>query len=91
MKPANAAVARAAILKRIDGHLQQIAQWAGMQDYARAAHYQTKAEALIEILEVDDCRSSGGFDKARGQGSVPLGMKGLQVRRDWLASLPIAD
>lgn len=52
---------RGRILEDISECFQQMYQWVVSQpdEYAR---YAAKAEALIEILEVVDCGSVGGFD-----------------------------
>ena len=85
-------IQRAAILKRIDENMQQVRQWVDMAEYALAATYQAKAEALVEVLEIADCGSVGGFDTKRGQPSVSSvkGRDRLQMRIDWLKGLKIA-
>lgn len=50
MKPVNAMVARAGVEAAIARHEQQVAQWAGMADYERAAQYKAKAEVLQDLL-----------------------------------------
>lgn len=64
-KPVNLSPSRYVILETIQQNLQQIEQWArpGMEHYANAHKYQSHALALIELLEVNDCGSCGGFDK----------------------------
>lgn len=90
--PVSPTVQRDAVLKRIDENMQQVRQWSDLAEYALAATYQAKTEALVELLEIADCGSVGGFDKKRGQPGVS-GMKGrdrLQVRIDWLKGLKTA-
>ncbi len=54
-------VSRIRILNNIFEHFQQISQW--LPNHCdTAAKYTAKAEALIEVLEVVDCGSVGGFD-----------------------------
>jgi hypothetical protein len=55
-------ISRIVILTAIASHFQMASQFlAGNgSDYYK---YICKAEALIEILEIDDCGSVGGFDK----------------------------
>ncbi|MCP5004644.1 MAG: hypothetical protein GY941_12010 [Planctomycetes bacterium] len=56
------------ILERIHGHLESIDQWREVPSLsswaANVLEYAYKAESLIEVLEVADCGSIGGF----GQG-----------------------
>jgi hypothetical protein len=59
---------RLAILQTIFEHLQLVAQWMPNHlmgaDYSyRSIEYLQKAEALMELLEVHDCGSVGGFDE----------------------------
>ena len=51
------------ILTQIESNLDAVDQWAGHLD--RQLHYQTRAEVLIEMLEVKNCGSIGGFDKGQ--------------------------
>lgn len=58
---------RLTILQEIFECFQQVTQWMPgidtSSDYCRGVTtYLNKAEALIEILEVNDCGSVGGFD-----------------------------
>ncbi len=58
---------RLTILQTIFEHLQLVAQWMPNQlsgaDYSHnCIEYLQKAEALMELLEVHDCGSIGGFD-----------------------------
>jgi hypothetical protein len=53
-------IERIDILNRAFGHFQQVTQW---PDSATGIKYMSKADALIEVLEVIDCGSIGGFDK----------------------------
>ena len=54
-------VSRGLILQSIFDDFQQITQW--NDDYVGRLEYTHKAEALIEVLEITDCGSVGGFDK----------------------------
>lgn len=51
---------RLMILQSIFEHFQQMTQWLDSPD--NYAEYSHKAEALIQVLEVADCGSVGGFD-----------------------------
>jgi hypothetical protein len=52
---------RIQILNHIFSHFQQITQW--LPDNINIAlEYMFKAESMIELLEVGDCGSIGGFD-----------------------------
>lgn len=54
-------VTRIQILNHIFEHFQQISQWLP-DNCDTAAKYSAQAETLIEVLEVADCGSVGGFD-----------------------------
>lgn len=54
---------RNVILKRIKSCLDAENQWAKSRSYEIALKYNAKAEALIELLEIHDCGSTGGFDR----------------------------
>lgn len=54
---------RSVLLEWAYRHLCGMAQWAEMYSFERAHEYQQKAEAIIEVLEVADCGSVGGFDR----------------------------
>ncbi len=84
VKPVNPSIARATILKAARDAQAQVRQWSKSGDYARAAAYLAKQEALVQLLEVDDCGSTGGFDRLRKQLE---GMRGLDARLDWLEGL----
>lgn len=73
------AVARVTILRAIFEHFQQATQWLNdnPEYVARFPHYLSNAEALIELLEVEDCGSCGGFDpnnqmENRAEGSYSV-------------------
>lgn len=85
MKPVNQVIFRITILKNIKESLSAITQWSEMQHWENAAKYAAKAEALIELLEVDDCGSIGGFDAKRGQNRDRHWT--LTKRYDWLRNL----
>jgi hypothetical protein len=55
-------VSRIVILNSIFSQLQSAAQWISSQPN-EYSNYLKKAEALIELLEIEDCGSTGGFDK----------------------------
>lgn len=85
MKKVKESVSRKAILKRIKECLHLVEQWQEYSDWARCHEYSAQAAALIELLEIDDCGSVGGFDEARGQKSG--GCLTLEERFDWLRIL----
>jgi len=87
-KPVRPFVTRTAVLKAVRDNLLSIEQWVRMRHWDKAAEYAARAEALIELLEVDDCGSVGGFDKLRRQlESLGRGPRNLQQRMEWLAGL----
>ena len=49
------------ILNKIFSNFQQITQWIP-NNFSSASKYMFRSECLIEILEVEDCGSTGGFD-----------------------------
>ena len=71
------------ILQEIFSHFQQMTQWITTNpgNYCR---YFNQAMGLIELLEVEDCGSVGGFDK---QNPVKWGESGFQLYDRFLALL----
>lgn len=82
---------RAQILKSIRHHLDMVKQWtrhalefggskpsAAVYGFERCLEYSYKAEGLIELLEVNDCGSVGGYDNGH------TGTKDLEKRYLWL-------
>lgn len=54
------AISRLVVLQNIFDCFQQVTQWPALpENLAKHTH---KAESLIELLEVADCGSIGGFD-----------------------------
>lgn len=53
--------ARVIILQSIFEDFQQVSQWLPHQLY-KAVKYTAQAEGLIELMEIEDCGSVGGFD-----------------------------
>lgn len=56
-------ISRDTVLKSIGDHLAQIAQWAELHSYDFVVKDYLRAEALIQLLEIEDCGSYGGYDK----------------------------
>jgi len=69
---------RQTILDMIGDNFQSVIQWSGHADFGRCAKYSDKAEGLIELLEIHDCGSTGGFDEDQPTAS------NLFDRWDWL-------
>lgn len=86
MKPVSWYVLREVILNRIEELLKSRFSWHQRGDFTNALIYHTQAQALVELLEIDDCRSYGGYDKSRDQPP----MKSVDDRYNWLRSLPDA-
>ena len=77
--PGNTSVPRDVILERAGDHLQGVVQWSGNPSWCEnVVEHHHKAEGLIEVLEVLDCGSVGGFDG----GQRPA--RTLFDRWDWL-------
>jgi hypothetical protein len=88
-------VSRETILNRIDGCLNN-----GWDRYPydinwirRYEWYLARAEALIELLEIEDCGSVGGFGKKRNKnGELSLQRddqpQDLKSRYLWLKNMP---
>jgi hypothetical protein len=75
---------RLEILQEIFEHFQQVTQWMPCvstdADYSNGVtKYLFKAEALVEMLEVTDCGSTGGFDAGQE-------CHGLYARFIWLVN-----
>lgn len=68
------------VLNQAGGNLGSIKQWILMQKYERAADHHHRAEALVELIEVLDCGSTGGFSEGQNQA----GTQYLFNRWDWL-------
>lgn len=58
----NTGIPRLVVLQEIFELFGQVRQYAELRDYKFANDYQNRAESLIELLEVFDCGSLGGFD-----------------------------
>lgn len=66
------------LLKEVEQLMQQVKQWEHVRETGWAANYMEyicQLKALVELLEVADCGSTGGFGK--GQGYADL------RRSDW--------
>jgi hypothetical protein len=86
----NPTISRETILKRIESCLESVEDWAERTEFHdgnldSAYNYQCQALALIELLEVDDCGSCGGYDARRGQPQYSR--RTLKSRYEWLKSL----
>ncbi len=86
-KPINTSISRQTILDAIGDNIDRVDQWKKMDCYGRCAKYEARADVLISLLEVDDCRSHGGYDTARGQHPPSQGMEGIRQRYEWLKSI----
>jgi len=74
-------ITRKTILIQIGEHLTSMNQWALYENYDYASKYANKAESLIELLEVYDCGSVGGYDE--GQHEL-MPHASLHQRYSWL-------
>lgn len=81
---------RIMILQEIFEHFQQVTQWVP-GEFCHADHssgvltYLNKAEALIEVLEICDCGSTGGFDPKMPTELIRGGLS-LYERFLWLVN-----
>ena len=77
---------RKKILEQIDRYLKQVEQHHKSQSFAYALKYHAKAEALIELLEGQDCGSYGGYDRDDPNCGKYYGdsMQTLKSRFQWL-------
>jgi hypothetical protein len=66
------------VLDEIASNLENANAWAVHKNWSNAAKYSLKAEALIELLEVHNCGSIGGFDNGQKPNST------LEERWEWL-------
>lgn len=85
-------VAYEAILKTAESRLEASEQWNepdnGHEWMANALHYMSEATALIELLEVHNCGSIGGFDSARGHSQQDgENYASLRSRLRWLKEM----
>jgi hypothetical protein len=74
---------RITILQAIFSHFQQMTQWITTSP-GNYSKYFNKAESLIELLEIHDCGSVGGFDK---KSPVKWGESGMHLYDRFLALL----
>lgn len=78
---------RTEVLKRIRDELNSMKQWqsspANVDFVVNAARYAQKAEGLIELLEIHDCGSVGGF------GNGHTGSHDLETRYLWLTEVKV--
>lgn len=58
-------VSKAEILGDIDSHMESMGDDAESGDFKGASKYQNMATSLVELLEVHNCGSVGGFDKGQ--------------------------
>jgi hypothetical protein len=87
-------VSRNAILTEIREHLDAVRSWGKFDDPSNSYKYYIKAEALIELLETQDCGSVGGFGKRIGpkgeiqeQHNIQRYTYTLENRYRWLAEM----
>lgn len=73
-------ITRESILGTIEDNLETRDQWKESESWSNVLQYHNQAEALIELLEVSDCGSSGGFDK----GQTEDHRRNLWARFNWL-------
>ena len=73
------------ILDRTGDHFQQILQWSESHNFDNCFENQKQAETLIELVEIEDCGSTGGFGKTQPEG------QDLFQRWDWLYRKYIGD
>jgi hypothetical protein len=50
------------ILDEIKRCLDQVEQWAGMNEYRHAHEYSVRGKTLVELLEIERCGNTGGYD-----------------------------
>jgi hypothetical protein len=59
-------------------HLNAIEFWQKQEDWDRVVFYRAKLAALVELLEIYDCGSIGGFGEGQPRNQT------LPQRSDWL-------
>ena len=73
------------LLKDAKNHLDARNQWLKMKAYERVYMYETKAEGLIEFLEVLHCGSIGGFGVFKGKRQEDSeNNRNIDNRLEWL-------
>lgn len=65
--------------KKLAGGFSLIYQWMDSGNLENALKYKTQTEALLELAEVEECGSIGGFDKGQPRS------KSLGDRFEWIA------
>lgn len=71
-------ISRDSVLKLIGQSVGQIVEWAESRHYNIVSNYYNRALALIELLEIEDCGSTGGYDKNQPTA------RNIFDRFDWL-------
>ncbi len=73
-------ITRDSILGTINEKLETIDSWKEGESWHYVLQYHNQAEALIELLEVSDCGSVGGYAK----GQTEAHRRTLRARFNWL-------
>jgi hypothetical protein len=80
--PYTITIQRESVLRMIAKELTQMNMWAAVPDFDHAAQCSHRADALMNLLEKQDCGMIGGYDI--DQPPPQLGIKGLNDRYTWL-------
>lgn len=77
------------IFETIEHDFAMVKQWKGMESWAPVIEYETRIQCLIELIEVLDCGSRGGYDSRDPQRGrhEPYSIRGLRSRFEWLKEL----
>lgn len=76
------------IFDTIEHDFAMVKQWKGLECWDWVIHYETRIQCLIELIEVLDCGSHGGFDSRDPmRGKHGYKTKGLRSRFEWLKTL----
>lgn len=66
-------------LEKLAGNFGLIHQWMESGSIERVLEYKIRAEALIELVEIEECGSVGGYDKGQPRS------RSLGDRFEWVA------
>lgn len=71
------------ILPQVQEAYESKAQWLDAMDYDNVAKYHHQLEALLELIEVANCGSTGGFDTFNGKDQRDL-LGSIDSRYSWV-------
>lgn len=62
-------------LKTLLQHVKMFNQWHSIHNHMKAYSSLIKIETLLHMIEIEDCKSIGGFSKNQGENSQNFGKR----------------